>query len=95
MIIEPLGDRVLIRPIEEETTTKSGLVIPDTAREKPKRAEVVAVGDDDSIKVRPGDRVLFPPYTGTEVKVDGADHLILASGDLLAVVRDGARTAAA
>jgi chaperonin GroES len=85
--LRPLGARVLVRVLEEESVTSSGLVIPDTAKEKPQRGEVIAVGDDeDLIKVAPGDRVLYPRYSGTEVRVGGADHLILEANDLLAVI---------
>ena len=93
--IQPLGDRVLVRLVEEEAVTRGGLVIPDTAKEKPQRAEVLAVGDDeDMIKVAPGDVVLFAKYSGTEVRLDGGDYLILNSADLLAVVRKAAVKAA-
>ena len=86
--IQPLGARVLVRVVEEETVTRSGIVLPDTAKEKPQRGEVLAVGDDEEmIKVAPGDLVLYPKYSGTEVVLDGRDHLILESSDLLAVIR--------
>jgi chaperonin GroES len=69
--------------------TKSGLFVPDTAKEKPQRGEVVAVGDDtETIKVALGDRVLFPKYTGTEIRLEGEDHLLIESTDLLAILRD-------
>lgn len=85
--VTPLGSRVLLRLVEEESVTASGLVLPDTAKEKPQRGEVVAVGDDqEAIKVSPGDLVLFPKYSGTELKLEGRDHLILEAGDLLAVL---------
>ena len=87
--IQPLGSRVLVRLVEEPTTTSSGIIIPDTAKEKPQRGEVVAIGDDeDLIKVKPGDIVLYPKYTGTEIEIGGQDHLVLEATDLLAVVRD-------
>ena len=87
--IQPLGSRVLVLVLAQENRTASGLVIPDTAKEKPQRGEVVAVGDDaDVIKVVVGDRVLFPKYTGAEVKLDDRDHLIIESTDLLAILRD-------
>jgi chaperonin GroES len=87
--IQPLGSRVLVVVLAQENRTASGLVIPDTAKEKPQRGEVVAIGDDtDVIKVAVGDRVLFPKYTGTEVKLDDKDHLIIESTDLLAILRD-------
>ena len=86
--VQPLGSRVLVRVAPEENVTRSGLYVPDTAKEKPQRGEVVAVGDDlDLIKVAVGDRVLFPKYTGTEIRVDDADHLIIESADLLAILR--------
>ncbi len=93
--IQPLGDRVLVRLVEEDAFTKGGLVIPDTAREKPQRGEVVAIGDDEeAIKVRPGDLVLFAKYSGTELRLDGAEHLILGSADVLAVIKRAAARAA-
>ncbi|MGA9776284.1 MAG: co-chaperone GroES [Candidatus Dormiibacterota bacterium] len=85
--VTPLGSRVLLRLVEEESITASGLVLPDTAKEKPQRGEVVAVGDDEeAIKVHPGDLVLFPKYSGTELRMEGQDHLIMDAGDLLAVL---------
>lgn len=91
--VRPLGARVLVRVLEEESVTSSGLVIPDTAKEKPQRGEVVAVGDDEElIKVSPGDEVLYPRYSGTEVRLAGTDYLIIEANDLLAVFE---RTAAA
>lgn len=93
--IQPLGSRVLVRVLEEPTTTSSGIVLPDTAKEKPQRGEVVAIGDDEElITVAPGDVVLYPKYTGTEVALDGDEHLILEATDLLAVVRAAAVAAA-
>ncbi|MDA8237675.1 MAG: co-chaperone GroES [Chloroflexi bacterium] len=94
--VQPLGSRVLIRVMPEENVTKSGLYVPDTAKEKPQRGEVVAVGDDtETIKVAVGDRVLFPKYTGTEIRIDAADHLIIDSTELLAIVREAGEAAAA
>ncbi|HUY50363.1 MAG TPA: co-chaperone GroES [Streptosporangiaceae bacterium] len=93
--IRPLGGRVLARVVEEESVTKGGLVIPDTAKEKPQRAEVIAVGDDEEmIKVAPGDLVLFAKYAGTELRFDGVDYLILDASDLLAVITTAAAKAA-
>ena len=87
--VQPLGSRVLVVVLAQENRTASGLVIPDTAKEKPQRGEVVAVGDDtDVIKVAVGDRVLFPKYTGTEIRLDDKDHLIIEGTDLLAILRD-------
>ena len=91
--VRPLGARVLVRVLEEESVTSSGLVIPDTAKEKPQRGVVVAVGDDEElIKVSLGDEVLYPRYSGTEVRLAGTDYLIIEANDLLAVFE---RTAAA
>ena len=93
--IKPLEDRIVVKPLEAEQTTASGLVIPDTAKEKPQEGEVLAVGpgrfDDDGDKripldVKVGDTVLYSKYGGTEVTVDGKDLLILTSRDVLAIV---------
>ena len=92
--IKPLEDRVLVQPLEAEQTTASGLVIPDTAKEKPQEGRVVATGPgriDDSGKripldVAEGDVVIFSKYGGTEVKYDGAEYLLLNARDILAVV---------
>ena len=86
--LQPLGARVLVKITPEETTTKSGLVLPDTAKEKPQRGEVVAIGDDEEmINVAVGDVVMFPKYTGTEFKIEDEDYLVIDSGDLLAKVK--------
>ncbi|QGU94204.1 co-chaperone GroES [Clostridium bovifaecis] len=93
MRIKPLGDRVVIRRLEAEETTKSGIVLPGTAKEKPQEAEVVAVGpggvvDGKEIRmeVKAGDKVLFSKYAGTEVKIDGEEYTILRQDDILAIV---------
>ena len=94
MAIRPLHDRVLIKRVEEEQKTKGGIIIPDTAKEKPAEGKVIAVGNGRVLedgKVRPldvkaGDRVLFGKYSGTEVKVDGDEHLILREDDILCVL---------
>jgi len=89
--VQPLGSRVLLRILEEESVTPSGLVLPDTAKEKPQRGKVVAVGDDDeTIKVSPGDDVLYSKYSGTELKIAAEDYLIIDATDLLAIVRTSA-----
>ncbi len=94
--IQPLGSRVLVKVLAEESTTKSGLFVPDTAKEKPQRGEVVAIGDDtETIKVAVGDRVLYPKYTGTEIRLEGEDHLLIESTDLLAILRSEPVAAAA
>ena len=94
MKIRPLHDRILVKRVEEENKTNGGLIIPDTAKEKPLEAQVIAVGngkvlEDGSLRkldVKAGDRVLFGKYTGTEVKIDGDEHLILREDDILAVI---------
>ncbi|MBK8941527.1 MAG: co-chaperone GroES [Polyangiaceae bacterium] len=93
MKIRPLQDRIVVKRLEGETKTKGGIIIPDSAKEKPIEAKVVAVGNGKSLKdgkVRPvdvkvGDTVLFGKYSGTEVKLDGEEHIILREEDLLAV----------
>jgi len=82
--IQPLGTRVLIQPSDQDNKTASGLLLPETAKEKPQTGRVIAVGDDESIKLKPKDKVLFAKYSGTEFKLDGADYLLLESNDVLA-----------
>jgi len=92
--IKPLGDRILVEPAEEKETKKGGIIIPDTAKEKPMEGNVVALGtgktDDNGKKlpfeVKVGDRVLISKYGGTEIKIDGKEYKILNSDDILAVV---------
>lgn len=92
MNLRPLGDRIIIKKVEAEEKTKSGIVLPSTAKEQPLMAEVVAVGDeilnDEKKKeqVKPGDKVIFSKYAGTEVKVDDVELTILKLADILAVV---------
>jgi chaperonin GroES len=88
--VQPLGARVLIRPlVDAESRTSGGLYIPETAKEKPQTGEVIAIGDEeDEIKVKVGQKVLFPKYTGTEIKLDNVDHLIMDADDILAIVKD-------
>ncbi len=86
--IEPLGTRVLIRPLEQEAKTASGLLLPETAKEKPQTGEVIAVGTDEDIVLKPGDKVLFAKYSGTEFKLDGVEYLLLEANDVLARLRD-------
>lgn len=95
MKLRPLGDRVLVKPMEDEERTKGGIVLPDTAKEKPQRGEVVAVGpgewDDEGekrvpLEVKVGDHVLYAKYSGSEFKIDGVEHLILRQSDILAIV---------
>ncbi|MCQ3937977.1 MAG: co-chaperone GroES [Chloroflexi bacterium] len=82
--IQPLGTRVLIRPLEQESKTSTGLYLPETAKEKPQTGEVIAVGEDESIVLKPKDKVLFAKYSGTEFKYEGVDYLLLEAGDVLA-----------
>lgn len=87
--IKPLADRVVIKPAEAEQTTKSGIIIPDTAKEKPQRGIVLAVGPgkkDEPTTVKVGDAVLYGKYSGTEISIDGGDYLIMRESDILAVV---------
>ena len=93
MKIKPLGDRVVVKMTESEETTKSGIVLPGTAKEKPQIAEVVAVGPGTTVdgkevkmEVKVGDKVLLSKYAGTEVKIDGEEYTILKQGDILGVV---------
>src|SRR5438552_18787603 len=102
MAVRPLGGRVLVRRVEEEEKTKGGIIIPDTAKEKPQEGEVIAVGPgarDDSGKIQPldvkkGDKILFGKWSGTEIKLDGEDLLIMKEGDILGVL-DAAKVAVA
>jgi chaperonin GroES len=94
MKVKPLQDRILIKRVEEEAKTKGGIIIPDSAKEKPQEGLVVAVGPgkvtDNGTLVAPavkaGDRILFGKYSGTDIKVDGVEHLILREDDLLAIL---------
>ena len=92
--VKPLADRVLVKPADAEEKTKSGIIIPDTAKEKPMRGTVVAAGEGkvaDSgnlvkLQVKAGDEILYGKYAGTEINVDGADYLIMRESDILAAV---------
>jgi chaperonin GroES len=94
MKIRPLQDRVLVKRVKEEDRTKGGIIIPETAKEKPVEAKVISVGngkvlEDGSVRkldVKAGDRILFGKYSGTEVKIDGEEHLIMREDDLLAIL---------
>jgi chaperonin GroES len=96
MKIRPLNDRVIVRRLEEERTSPGGIVIPDTAAEKPMRGEVLAVGNGKTLdngevralQVKAGDKVLFGKYSGTEVKLDGEDILVMREDDIMAVLED-------
>ena len=94
MKIRPLQDRIIVKRVEEEEKTKGGIIIPDSAKEKPMEGKVIAVGkgklmDDGKVHpldVKAGDRVLFGKYAGTEVKIDGEEHLIMREDDILGVI---------
>jgi len=94
MKIRPLADRVLVERLEAETKTTGGIVLPDTAKEKPKRGKVLSVGDgkllDDGthkkMQIKKGDTVLFTSYAGTEIKVDGKEYMIMNESDILAII---------
>ena len=94
MSFKPLNDRVLVKRLESEEKTAGGLFIPDTAKEKPSRGEVVAVGPGKShesgkriaMSVKAGDNVLFNKYAGTEIKLDGVEHLVMREDDILAII---------
>ena len=95
MALKPLGDRLVVKPTEPEVKTKSGLVLPESAKEKPQQGKVIAAGtgkllDDGQIKafeVKTGDKILYGKYSGTEVSIDGEEYLILREDDVLAVVQ--------
>ncbi len=88
MKIKPLGDRVLLKTEKEEEKTKGGLYIPETAQEKTQSGKVVAVGDDEEITVKVGQKVMYDKYAGTMVQIDDVDHLVLRMDDVIAVVED-------
>ncbi|MCJ7683978.1 MAG: co-chaperone GroES [Desulfobacteraceae bacterium] len=95
MKIKPLSDRILVIRVEEEKKTKGGILIPDTAKEKPQEGKVIAVGpgkvnekgDRISLDVKKGNRVLFGKYAGNEIKIDGVEHLIMREDDILGIVK--------
>ncbi len=94
MKIKPLQDRIIVKRIEEEEKTKGGIIIPDSAKEKPMEGEVIAVGSGkvldngtkQALEVKEGDRILFGKYSGTEVKIDGVEHLIMREDDILGTI---------
>jgi chaperonin GroES len=94
MKIRPLGDRILLKRLQEEEKSKGGIIIPDTAKEKPQEGKVIAVGkgkvlEDGKVmplEVKAGDRVLFGKYAGTEVKIEGEEHLIVREDDILGII---------
>jgi len=96
MKVKPLQDRLVVKRIEEEEKTKGGIIIPDAAKEKPQEGRVIAIGDGkilengqrSPLSVKVGDKILFGKYSGTEIKIDGDEHLILREDDVLAVIED-------
>jgi len=96
MKVKPLQDRILVKRLEEEEKTKGGIIIPDAAKEKPQEGRVIAVGDGKTLEngqkapltVKAGDKILFGKYSGTEIKIDGEEHLILREDDVLGIVED-------
>jgi chaperonin GroES len=90
MTIEPLGTRVLIRPVEQESTTASGLYLPETAKEKPQEGIIEAIGDEEEMMtdLAVGDKVIFPKYSGSEIKMNGVEYLIMEENDVLARIND-------
>ncbi len=89
MSIKPLADRVLVKPAAAEEKSVGGIIIPDTAKEKPLKGEVVAVGNgtkDEDMVVKPGDNVLYGKYAGTEIELDGQNYLIMRQSDILAII---------
>ncbi|MDI3472695.1 MAG: chaperonin GroES [Thermotogaceae bacterium] len=89
MTVKPLGERLLIKPIKEEKKTEGGIVLPDTAKEKPQKAEVVAVGDKvEDLDIQVGDKVIFAKYAGTEIKIEDEDYIIIDANDILAKITE-------
>ncbi|MEJ2168715.1 MAG: co-chaperone GroES [Desulfobacterales bacterium] len=94
MKLRPLQDRILVQRVEEETTTKGGIIIPDTAKEKPAEGKVIAVGNGKvgedgkriALEIKKGDRILFGKYSGTEVKISGEEYLIMREDDVLGII---------
>ncbi len=94
MKVKPLHDRVIVKRVEEEEKTKGGIIIPDTAKEKPVEGKIMAVGDgkiqedgkNTPLEVKKGDRVLFGKYAGTEIQIDGEEHLIMKEDDIIAII---------
>ena len=88
MKLKPIGERALVKPVEQEEKTASGIVLPETAKEKPQTAKIKAIGDLEDGKVNEGDLVVFARYSGTEITLDNEDFLILDTDDLLGIVEE-------
>jgi chaperonin GroES len=88
--IQPLGARVLVKPLEQEDRTRGGLYLPETAKEKPQTGRIIAVGDDEDLKLKVEDKVLFAKYSGTEVAFDGISYLLMDANDILARIVENA-----
>jgi len=96
MKVKPLQDRIIVKRLDEEEKTKGGIIIPDAAKEKPQEGKVIAVGDGKvlengtklKLSVKAGDKILFGKYSGTEIKIDGEEHLILREDDVLGIIVD-------
>mgnify|MGYP000271120952 CR=1 FL=1 len=89
MKLKPLGDHIVVKPLEEEEVKKGGIIIPDTAKEKPRTGKVIEVGTDEELaeKIEVGDRIVFAKFTGDEVEFEGKKYLIVSRGDILAVIK--------
>jgi chaperonin GroES len=86
--LRPIGERALVRPVEQEEKTASGIVLPETAKDKPQTARIIAIGDLEDGEVSEGDLVVFAKYSGTQVTLDGEDYLILDADDLLGIIEE-------
>jgi len=88
MKVTPLGERLLIKPIKEEKKTEGGIVLPDSAKEKPMKAEVIAIGKVEDLDLKVGDKVIFSKYAGTEIKIEDEDYIIIDASDILAKIEE-------
>ncbi len=88
MKLRPIGERALVKPVEQEEKTASGIVLPETAKDKPQTARIIAIGDLEDGEVSEGDLVVFAKYSGTQITLDGEDYLILDADDLLGIVEE-------
>ena len=88
MKLRPIGERALVKPVEQEEKTASGIVLPETAKDKPQTARIIAIGDLEDGEVSEGDVVVFAKYSGTQITLDGEDYLILDADDLLGIVEE-------